>query len=226
MPRIARIVIPDVPYHVTQRGNNRQDVFFTDDDRRVYLRFLCEYSRQFDLRILGWCLMTNHVHFVAVPMRPESLAQVIGRSDFRYAQYVNRMHRRSGHLWQNRFYSCALDEKHAVAALRYIEQNPVRAGMKRVAWKYEWSSAAAHVGGADTSELLDLSAWRREWTVGEWKKMLRVGLDEREVGALRRHTARGRPLGSDSFVSKIETLLGRRVRALPEGRPKAWRKHK
>ena len=234
MPRIARIVIPDVPYHVTQRGNNRQDVFFTDDDRRVYLEFLRDYSRQFDLRLLGWCLMTNHVHLVAVPGRDDSLALAIGRTDLRYTQYVNRLHRRSGHLWQNRFYSCALDERHAVAALRYIEQNParqgaagaspVRARLCRVPWSYDWSSAAAHVGEGDPWELLDLAAWRRDWTGEEWKRMLREGLDAKEMGALRRHTSRGRPLGSDSFVSQIESLIGRRVRALPSGRPKGWRK--
>ena len=226
MPRIARIVIPEVPYHVTQRGNNRQDVFFTDDDRRVYLDFLREYARQFGLKILGWCLMANHVHFVAVPGRGDSLALAIGRTDFRYTQYVNRLHRRSGHLWQNRFYSCALDERHAVAALRYVEQNPVRAKIVRVPWRYEWSSAAAHVGEGDARELLDLGAWAREWTSEEWKRMLREGLDAKQVGALRRHTSRGRPLGSDSFVSKIEALIGRRVRALPSGRQKGWRKEK
>ena len=224
MPRISRIVIPDVPYHVTQRGNNRQDVFFTDDDRRAYLAWLKEYSRAFGLDLLGWCLMTNHVHFVAVPRREDALALAIGRADFRYAQYVNRLHRRSGHLWQNRFYSCALDERHAVAALRYVEQNPVRAKLCRVPWTYEWSSAAAHAGEGDPWELLDLAAWSREWTSAAWKKMLREGVDAKRVGALRRHTMRGRPLGSDSFVSKIESLLGCRVRALPAGRPKGWRK--
>ena len=226
MPRIARIVIPDVAYHVTQRGNNRQDVFFTDDDRRAYLEWLREYSRAFDLRILGWCLMTNHVHLVAVPGREDSLALAIGRTDLRYTQYVNRAHRRSGHLWQNRFYSCALDERHTVAALRYVEQNPARAKMTRAPWRYEWSSAAAHVGEGDPWELADLKAWTRDWTGEEWKQMLREGLDAKQIGALRRHTSRGRPLGSDSFVSKIEALLGRRVRALPSGRQKGWRKTK
>jgi len=226
MPRIARIVIPDVAYHVTQRGNNRQDVFLKERGWEVYLEFLREYSRQFELHILGWCLMTNHVHLVAVPGRADSLALVIGRTDLRYTQYVNRLYRRSGHLWQNRFYSCALDERHAVAALRYVEQNPVRAKLCRVPWRYAWSSAAAHVGQGDPWELLDLAAWGRDWTGEEWKRMLREGLDAKEMGALRRHTSRGRPLGSDSFVSKIESLIGRRVRALPSGRPKGWRKEK
>jgi len=224
MPRIARIVIPDVAYHITQRGNNRQDVFFVDDDRRVYLAFLSEYAREFGLDVVGYCLMTNHVHLVAVAKREDSLALTIGRTDLRYTQYVNRLHRRSGHLWQNRFYSCGLDDRHAVAALRYIEQNPVRAKIVRKPWRYGWSSASAHLGGKDPSGLLDLSAWAKDWTPGQWRRMLTQSLAEETVEGIRRHTSRGRPLGSDRFLSKVERFLGRRVRPLPVGRPKGWRK--
>jgi putative transposase len=224
MPRIARIVIADVPYHVTQRGNNRQDVFLVDDDRRVYLELLADYASRFGLDVLGYSLMTNHVHLVAVPRTEKSLALAMGRTDFRYAQHVNRFHRREGHLWQNRFYSCALDEKHAVAALRYVEQNPVRARLTRVPWTYEWSSAAAHVGEGDQWGLLDLKRWRAEWSPQEWRRMVSSDLDASSAEEIRRHTARGRPLGSDSFVSKVEHLLGRRVRPLPVGRPQGWKK--
>ena len=224
MPRIARIVIPGIPYHVTQRGNNRQDVFFVDDDRRVYLKLLRDYAEQFGLGLLGWSLMTNHVHLVAVPEKEDSLARAVGLTDGRYAQYINRFHRRTGHLWQNRFYSCALDEEHAVAALRYVEQNPVRAKITRVPWTYAWSSASAHLGGPDPSGLLDLDAWRREWSPRDWREMLRSGLDDVSTGLIRRHTGRGRPLGSDGFISKMEKLLGRRLRALPVGRPKGRQK--
>jgi putative transposase len=130
MPRVARVVIPGVPHHVTQRGNNRQDVFYTDDDRRHYLRLLGEQSH----RVLGYCLITNHVHLVVVPEHENSLARAIGRTHYLYTLYINRMHSRSGHLWQNRFFSCGLDEKHAYCALRYVELNPVRARIKQRAW--------------------------------------------------------------------------------------------
>ena len=226
MPRIARIVIPDVAYHVTQRGNNRQDVFFVDDDYGVYLAFLGEYAREFELDVLGYCLMTNHVHLLVVPRSEDALAVAIGRTNLRYTQYVNRLHRRSGHLWQNRFYSCGLDEAHTVAAMRYIEQNPVRAKMVRKPWRYRWSSASAHVGGKDASGVLNTEAWSTDWSPKRWRKMLTETLGEPDIERLRLHTRRGRPLGSDSFVSKIEKLLGRRVRPLPPGRPKGWRKHK
>jgi putative transposase len=119
MPRTARIAIPEVPHHITQRGNNRQDVFFVDDDRRVYLSILKEQSEKYGLEILGWCLMTNHIHLIARPSTPESLAKAVGRTHFLYTQNINYLHRRSGHLWQNRFYSCPLGREHFWQALRY-----------------------------------------------------------------------------------------------------------
>ncbi len=224
MPRKPRVVIPGVPYHVTQRGNNRQDVFFADGDRFVYLRWLAENCARYGLDIRAYCLMTNHIHLVAVPLREDSLSRAVGLTDARYAQHVNKVHTRTGHLWQSRFYSCALDDKHEVAAMRYVEQNPVREGLVADASTYPWSSAAAHLGDVDPSGLLDLPAWRRQWTVDDWGKMLASGLPETQVKTLRRHTSRGWPLGSESFVTKVERLLLRRARPLPAGRPKGWRK--
>ena len=227
MPRVARIVVPGRPHHVTQRGNNRQDVFFVDDDRRVYLRLLGEQAGRFGLSVLGYCLMTNHVHLLAVPREPDSLAKAVGRTDFLYTRYVNRLHRRVGHLWQNRFYSCPLDERGLLSAMVYVEQNPVRAGLLGRAWDYPWSSAAAHGGAADGSGLLDLATWGRvRGRAGPWRDVLRRRQAEAEVQAVRERTHTGRPLGSDRFLAKIERLLGRRVRPLPVGRPKGWRKRK
>jgi putative transposase len=135
MPRAARIVVPGVAHHVTQRGNNRQDVFFTDDDRRFYLKPLREQAERFVLAVTGYCLMTNHVHLIVTPGEQQSLARAVGTMHLIYSQYVNRLHGRSGHLWQNRFYSCPLDGEHEVAAVRYAERNPVRAGMVQLPWK-------------------------------------------------------------------------------------------
>ena len=220
MPRIARVVIPDVPHHVTQRGNNRQDVFFVDDDRQVYLKLLKEQSDRFDLQVLGYCLMTTHVHIVATPRREESLAKAVGRTHLLYTQYINRLHRRSGHLWQNRFHSCPLDDDHLWRAVCYVERNPVRAKMVRRAWDYAWSSAGAHVGGVDPFGVLDLTAW--EEMVGEvdWVETLSGAEDEDGLGLLRVRTRTGRPLGSDGFLSKVELAVGRRLRPLPVGRPR------
>jgi putative transposase len=164
--------------------------------------------------------MSNHVHVVAVPVRCDSLAKALGRTHFRYTQYVNRFHGRSGHLWQNRFYSCPLDEAHTLCAVRCVERNPVRAKMVRAPWRYRWSSAKAHVSGNDAANLLDMKAWRRIRDSCRWKAQLRRADDEEELAALRSRTRTGRPLGSDSFVSKLETAVGRRLRALPVGRPR------
>ncbi len=206
-------------HHITQRGNNRQDVFFVDDDRRVYLELLREQAVKYGLDILAYCLMGNHVHIVATPQAEDSLGKAVGRAHFRYTQYINRFHKRCGHLWQGRFYSCALDERHFWLALRYVELNPVRAKLCRKAWRYEWSSAAVHVDGNARSELLDLPRWYSMISQQQWRKELNAGIDETDLGRLRDNTHTGRPLGSDSFLSKLETLLGRRVRPLPVGRP-------
>lgn len=225
MARVARIVIPGALHHVTQRGNNRQDVFFVDGDRRVYLKFLREQGLRHEFQLVGYCLMTNHVHLIGVPAREDSLAKAVGRCHFLYTQYVNRLHGRSGHLWQNRFYSCAMDDAHATTAMAYVEANPVRARMARRAWEYTWSSAAAHCGAGDPAPGLDLAAWRPQWSPGEWRSQLEaLAADEGIVKTLRSHTHTGRPLGSDSFLSKIEHRLGHRVRPLAVGRPKGWRK--
>jgi putative transposase len=220
MPRVARIVIPEMPHHITQRGNNRQDVFFVDDDRRRYLELLKEQSQLHGLHILGYCLMTNHVHIVAVPSTESSLAGAVGRTHFAYTQYVNRLHGRSGHMWQNRFYSCVLDDVHLWRTLRYVERNPVRARLVRAPWRYPWSSAAAHVGQRDDADLLDLAAWRKEWKPKQWQKALRDPEDDELIGRLRRSTMTGRPLATDKTIAKLERRLGRRLRPLPVGRPK------
>ena len=220
MARTARIVIPGEPHHITQRGNNKQAVFSTNLDRTAYLRFLKEESTRHGLHIVGYCLMTNHVHIVAIPETADSLQKAIGRTHFRYTQVFNRLHNHSGHLWQNRFFSCAMDEAHFLYTLRYMEQNPVRAGMETQPWDYPWSSATAHIGGNDLSGLLDLGWWKNIQDPVEWKDLLVEGLPETITAALTRNTQTGRPLGSDSFIAKVEALLNRRVRPLPGGRPR------
>jgi putative transposase len=220
MPRLARTVIVGFPHHISQRGNNRQDVFFVDDDRKVYLEVLEGQSNRYGLTIMGYCLMSNHVHLIVVPRSEEALAKAVGRTHFMYSRYINRLHRRSGHLWQGRFYSCALDERHFWSAMRYIECNPVRARICRKPWRYGWSSAAAHVDEEFRCNLLDLSYWYRRMDADQWVKLVMDGQDESEIARLRLNTQTGRPLGSDSFLSKLERSLGRRLRPLAVGRPK------
>jgi putative transposase len=220
MPRVARIVIPEFPHHITQRGNNRQDVFFTDDDRRYYLGRLKEQSDKYGLDILGFCLMSNHVHIIGVPWHDYSMHKAVGGAHLIYTQYVNRLHGRSGHLWQNRFYSCALDDAHLILAMAYMERNPVRAGMVRKAWRYEWSSAKAHLDDKDKSGILDMESWREHFEGIDWREFLERPEDKDMVKKIRINTSRGRPVASDKLMSKIEAKLGKRLRPLPVGRPK------
>ena len=218
MPRQARVVAGGVPLHITQRGNNRQEVFLLDEDRRFYLDHLREQTRHHGVRLLGYCLMSNHVHLVAVPERPDGLA--LGQLHGCYAWRFNRRYRRSGHLWQNRFYSCPLAKTHLWRALLYVDLNPVRAGLVNDPTAYPWSSAAAHSRGHDPSELLDAWEWSELDPRGEWAEFLAARtLGLADAVALRAATHSGRPFGEGAFVSRLETELGRSLQAKPRGRP-------
>ena len=219
MPRLARISFPGVPHHVIQRGNNQQDVFFSADDRQLFLQYLSGYGAELGLDIMGFCLMTNHVHMIVVPHAETSLAHAVGRTLWRYSQAINRSTGRSGHVWQGRFYSCALDDAQAYRALAYVERNPVRAKMVRVAWEYPWSSAPYHVGLQEPPAWLETSRWEKWTNPVAWKAELR----SRQVDSandIRFHTIRGRPFGCEGFVAEVESVLGRRVRPLSVGRPR------
>jgi putative transposase len=219
MPRFARLVIAGLPHHIAQRGNNRAPVFFTAQDYERYLALLKQHSQRFRLSILGYCLMPNHVHLVAIPETEEALRLCVGRTHWHYAQEFNRAHGSSGHLWQNRFYSCPLDARHGWLAVRYVERNPVRAGMAKRAWEYRWSSAAAHVAGRDATGVLDMKAWRAYGGAQKWQAVLTGPEDEKSVALLRQRTATGWALAGPSGVKKMEAELGRRVQPLPGGRP-------
>ena len=218
MPRIARAVAVGFAHHITHRGNNRQDVFFVGDDRRAYLANLKGHCDKYGLDVLAYCLMTNHVHIIAVPKREDSLAKGIGRAHLCYTQYINRMHNRSGHLWEGRFYSCALDERGVLLAAKYVELNPVRAKICRVPWRYQWSSAAVHADEGEGAELLNLAIWDKMISAQQWRSELLRRIDEEQIKRIRLRTHTGRPLGTDSFISKLEKTLGRRIRPLPIGR--------
>lgn len=218
MPRIARAVAPGFPHHVTQRGNFGAVVFGTDRDRQRYIEWLIEYAEKHGTRFWAWCLMSNHVHFIAVPSKPDSLARTFNSTHMRFSNYINRRMKRAGHVWQSRFYSCALDDAHLFHALRYVERNPVRARIVRKAWRYEWSSARAHVEGK-TDPLLSDDCPLVE-TVKDWRKYLSAADDVEVMEELSKATRTGRPFGSARFVKRMEALLGRALKALPVGRPR------
>ena len=175
MPRIARVVAVGAPHHVTQRGNNRQQVFYSDSRRRSYLALLAEQAARHELRVLGYRLMPNHVHVVVVPERVDSMAKGFGRTHNICSRCLNSVRRRSGHLWRNRFFSAPLGREHLVRALCYVDMNPVRAQLVESASDYPWSSARAHAPGRDPWGLLDHDLWREICPLRDWEGVLRNG---------------------------------------------------
>jgi putative transposase len=221
MPRERRVVATCLPHHITQRGNARQDVFRTDSQRRAYLDLLAEHAAANRLRILSYCLMTNHVHIVALPETGGSMANSFRHAHGRFSQYWNTEQRRTGHLWQNRYYSCPVEESMAGRVISYVESNPVRAGIVERAEDFEWSSARAHVGGAAYPAILDQQWWEARWSVVEWQTFMIESIASAEdLRALREATYTGRPYGSKEFVVGLEKQLGRRLEPRPGGRPK------
>jgi len=221
MPRQLRTIQPGIIYHVTQRGVDRQRVFFIDGDRRTYLALMRTNLADAGVSVQAWCLMNNHVHWMVRPEREDSLAVLFRRVHGRYAQYLNARRGRSGHLWQNRYFACAVDGGHCRNALRYVELNPVRAGIAVRPADYRWSSARQHLfgpGAADHPCVLDWSIWHELGGETGWRELL--GREEAlaEVLALRRCTYAGKPYGTREFVSEMEARFGRKWRV--PGRPR------
>lgn len=213
MARNARCILPGLPYHVTQRGTNRQKVFFSTAHRKTYLSLVARHLEDAGVRVLAYCLMSNHVHWVVVPERADSLAVLFRRVHGAYAQAVNAGLGRSGHLWQNRFYSCPLSGKHLWIALRYVEANPVRARLVGKPEEYRWSSTEAHQGaGRDRAGVLDWDFWERSGGSTTWKEMHAAGEQEDQVHLLRRCTYAGRPFGEEAFVVQMEERFQRQWR--------------
>lgn len=208
MTRIARVVMPDVAHHITQRGIRRSNVFLDEADRQMYLDLFLENSRRFFLRILAYCLMTNHVHFVAIPRRKDSIWKTFHRCHSAYAMAFNKKYGFNGHLWQSRPFSCVLDEAHQWSAVRYVELNPVRAGMVLHAEDYRWSSARAHCGIHD-DPLVDPD-WPPIGSIVDWQAWLRDGSETPDVDRLiRENTTTGRPCGNEEFVKLVGSTLKR-----------------
>jgi putative transposase len=219
MSRIARVVAVGLPHHVTQRGNNRCQVFFDDDDRRFYLWTLAQYRRKCAVDVWGYCLMDNHMHALAVPHEVDSLSRCFAGTNLVYTQHANRKHSRSGRLWQNRFFSCPVDkDSYLWPVLRYIDRNPVRSKVVSHAWEYQWSSARHHVTG-EADPLLN----EPDWLLAELRRQKYrsfLGDEPEEQAANTRHmTATGRPLGEAAFLSTLESRLDRVLSAQKRGRP-------
>jgi len=214
MARIARVVVPGIPHHITQRGNRRMQTFFNNHDYQAYVRLMAEWCREFQVKVWAYCLMPNHVHMIAVPEREDSLRRAIAEAHRRYTRVVNFRERWRGHLWQGRFASFPMDEKYLLAAARYVELNPVRAGLVEDPCAWRWSSAAAHVNGEDDT-LVVVSPLRG--MVGNWRDFLDRKDEQKEFELVRRHERTGRPLGEEGFIEGLERLLQRTLRPQKRG---------
>lgn len=226
MPRRARLRLAGLPLHVIQRGNNRTACFFADEDYSLYLHHLKELSREFRCAVHAYVLMTNHVHLLLTPARKDGPSLLMKHLGQRYVQYVNRTYRRSGTLWEGRFRSSIVQEQgYLLRCYRYIELNPVRAGMVRHPREYPWSSYCSNAE-LRRSRLLTphqeyLALGRgEEARVAAYRALFRSELDQTEVKEIRLAVNGGFALGNEGFKAEIAGMLGRRVERGISGRPR------
>jgi putative transposase len=218
MARQARVVVPGTPHHITQRGNRRQQTFFSDADYATYLQLAAEAFAAADVAIWAYCLMPNHVHLIAAPSRREALAEAVGRTHLRYTRAINRRERWTGYLWQGRFASFPMDEDYLRACARYVGLNPVRAGLTRQAIDWPWSSVRAHVEGRPDPVLTPEPLLDR--LGAEMASFFDLDVTEEARRKLRRASSTGRPLGAAEWIKALEASTGRALAPPPIGRPR------
>jgi putative transposase len=211
MPRIARVIIENYPHHITQRGSNREKIFLDDKDKNYFIKTLFEYCKLFKIELWAFCLMENHFHLLMVPQVTQSLGQCLHGLTFRYAQYFNNKYKHIGRLWQNRYFSCPVDkDEYLVGVLRYVEENPVRAGLAGSASEWPWSSVTK-------TGFTNLPKWVQELC----NKSPNLGyITGSKLSEIRRSTTSGRPLGNVKFYEHLEKKLERQLKPKKSGRPR------
>lgn len=214
MARMPRLVVPHYPHHVTQRGARRQTTFFSDADYQAYLEYLGTAKDSADVEFWAYCLMPNHVHHVIVPRRKDSLVALFSNAHRRYTRHVNFREGWRGHLWQERFHSFVMDERYLMATVRYVELNPVRAGLCSKPQDWPWSSARAHLVGEDDQLIAVQPMLTR---VNDWTAYLAQSDDLGITESIRQCTRTGRPDGDDHFLARLESLSGRSIRRKKPG---------
>ena len=206
MVRIARVVAPSIPHHITQRGNRRMETFFSEADYREYLYLMAEWCNRCKVQVWSYCLMPNHVHLIVVPESEDGLRRAIGEAHRRYTRYINFQKGWKGHLWQGRFASFPMDEQYLIATARYVELNPVRAKLVTRPEDYKWSSAKAHLQGED--DIL-VKVGPLSTIIGNWQELLHDKLSKKDYDYIRQHERTGRPLGDEIFLSNLEEITKR-----------------
>jgi putative transposase len=217
MPKFARLVVPGCPHHIIQRGNRRQKVFFNDSDKELYLKLIKRHGEKAGISFLAYCLMDNHVHMIAIPDNKESFAKGIGEAHRKYTNIINIREDWKGYLWQGRFISFPLDEAHLYAAVRYVERNPIRAGLLQNAEDYRWSSARSRILKID--DVL-VSSCENLLRIEDWSAYLKENDNDNFIKQVEDHEKTGRPLGGDEFIIELEKTTGRKILHRPPGRKK------
>jgi putative transposase len=212
------MIIVNSPHHVTQKGNYGGVIFSNDNYREYYLSLVGEYSRRYELALLAYCLLPNHVHFIVIPAQEYSLAKVFNLAHMRYTQYVNKRKKASGHLWQGRFRSCVLDSHCLSDAIKYVERNPARLKLVKKPGEWEWSSAAAHTGERHSVALKDIFPMVSVNASG-WSKYINGRDDVDFLNTIRKQTRVGRPVGLSAFITTLESRFGKKLVDLRRGRP-------
>ncbi len=226
MPRRPRIIVPGVPLHIIQRGNNRQACFFCDDDYLFYLYWLEELSRLSRCFVHAFALMTNHVHLLITPENEADAGTLMKRLGQRYVQYVNRTYKRSGTLWEGRFRSCIVqEEEYLLLCQRYIEMNPVRAGLVHHPGQYRWSSYGSNGQEEKSALITPHGLYKKLGRTDEerrqaYRELFRYELDPGEIDKIRKATNGNFACGDSRFGKEISEMLGRRVTPGKAGRPK------
>jgi putative transposase len=214
MARLARLVFPELPHHVTQRGNGRAQTFFSDADYTLYRDLLAASCRAAGVEIWAWVLMPNHVHLVLTPGDEDGIRRALAPVHRRYAGEVHARLGRTGHFWQGRFGAVAMDEPHLAAAVRYIALNPVRARLVKRATDWRWSSVHAHLSGREDGVTM-LSPVRDRFP--DFSAFIATNTDEAAMMRLRRAESIGRPLGNDDFIRRLEAETGRPLKPAKRG---------
>lgn len=220
MARLPRLVLPGIPYHVTQRGNRRAQTFFEDGDYELYRDLVAEAGAKAGAEIWCYCLMPNHVHLIVTPSDEDGLRRTFADAHRRYTGYINARNRWTGHLWQGRFGAVAMDEAHLEAAVRYVSLNPVRARLVERAQDWRWSSVRAHLAGEDDALVKVAPVLER---YGRFADFLGRGQDDEAAWrGLRMSETSGRPLGSDAWLEALEAKTGRTLKPRKRGpKPKS-----
>ncbi|BAB53052.1 transposase [Mesorhizobium japonicum] len=214
-PGLARIVVPGLPHHVTQRGNGRAKVFFTTEDYALYKILLVEHCRAANVGIWAWCLMPNHVHPILTPADADGLRRALAKVHRAYAGIIHARQKKTGHFWQGRFGAVAMDEDHLLSAVRYVGLNPVRAELVKQAADWPWSSARAHLTG-EPDGVADPQPMRDRLPSSSGLFDL-IETDVAAFDALRKAESIGRPAGGEAFLSRIAGQTGRAAKSREAG---------